>query len=150
MQNFPFLSAQLLGYVVSVPLQFLCAKFAFFLVQNFLFQCKILCANYTFCVQNLHFRSAEFSFTMQNFHFLRSEFPLSERWFLEVLIKGIHLHAFENVSLLVFFSGVNPLVPVAASEVVLGKPDRFPSYGWDNEYGHLECQWVVMATQKQE
>jgi 5-histidylcysteine sulfoxide synthase/putative 4-mercaptohistidine N1-methyltranferase len=29
----------------------------------------------------------------------------------------------------------NPMVAVAAGEVILGKPQDWPSYGWDNEYG---------------
>lgn len=30
----------------------------------------------------------------------------------------------------------NEMLPVAGSDVELGKPRDFPSYGWDNEYGH--------------
>lgn len=30
---------------------------------------------------------------------------------------------------------VNPLVPVAAGHVQIGKPRDWPSFGWDNEYG---------------
>ncbi|KAM5465334.1 hypothetical protein MauCBS54593_006580 [Microsporum audouinii] len=30
----------------------------------------------------------------------------------------------------------NDMVSVPAGEVVMGKPDDFPSFGWDNEYGH--------------
>ncbi|XP_041360130.1 ergothioneine biosynthesis protein 1-like isoform X1 [Gigantopelta aegis] len=33
----------------------------------------------------------------------------------------------------------NPLVRVKGQEVTIGKPDSFPSYGWDNEYGELKC-----------
>jgi 5-histidylcysteine sulfoxide synthase/putative 4-mercaptohistidine N1-methyltranferase len=29
----------------------------------------------------------------------------------------------------------NPLIPVAAGQVDLGKPEAVPSFGWDNEYG---------------
>jgi putative 4-mercaptohistidine N1-methyltranferase len=29
----------------------------------------------------------------------------------------------------------NPLLPVAAQEVRIGKPHDFPTFGWDNEYG---------------
>jgi hypothetical protein len=34
----------------------------------------------------------------------------------------------------------NPLLAVAGSRVVLGKPDDFPSFGFDNEYGRKEIQ----------
>ncbi|XP_073227915.1 uncharacterized protein [Porites lutea] len=33
----------------------------------------------------------------------------------------------------------NPLIEIAEQSVSLGKPENFPSYGWDNEYG----QWNV-------
>lgn len=33
----------------------------------------------------------------------------------------------------------NPMIEIAAWSVSLGKPENFPSYGWDNEYG----QWNV-------
>ncbi|MCB9654928.1 MAG: 5-histidylcysteine sulfoxide synthase [Deltaproteobacteria bacterium] len=33
---------------------------------------------------------------------------------------------------------LNPLVPVKARSVQLGKPVGWPSYGWDNEYGQRE------------
>jgi hypothetical protein len=31
---------------------------------------------------------------------------------------------------------LNEMVAVNAGTVELGKPSDFPSYGWDNEYGH--------------
>jgi hypothetical protein len=34
----------------------------------------------------------------------------------------------------------NPLLAVGGSRVVLGKPDDFPSFGFDNEYGRKEIQ----------
>ena len=30
----------------------------------------------------------------------------------------------------------NALVPMPVTEVMLGKPNDFPTFGWDNEYGH--------------
>ena len=33
---------------------------------------------------------------------------------------------------------VNELLPVEAGTVNIGKPQDFPSYGWDNEYGHKQ------------
>jgi 5-histidylcysteine sulfoxide synthase/putative 4-mercaptohistidine N1-methyltranferase len=35
----------------------------------------------------------------------------------------------------VHYPAENPLIPVAASSVRLGKPRDWPSFGWDNEYG---------------
>ena len=32
-------------------------------------------------------------------------------------------------------AGKNTMIRVASSEVTIGKPYDFPSYGWDNEYG---------------
>jgi hypothetical protein len=34
----------------------------------------------------------------------------------------------------------NPLLHVAGSKVVLGKPTDFPSFGFDNEYGRKEIE----------
>ena len=34
----------------------------------------------------------------------------------------------------------NPFIRVEQTKVKLGKDDDFPSYGWDNEYGHLETR----------
>lgn len=34
----------------------------------------------------------------------------------------------------------NDMVSVPAGEVVMGKPNDFPSFGWDNEYGHKRVQ----------
>nr|QTC10020.1 conA [Conus imperialis] len=33
----------------------------------------------------------------------------------------------------------NKMVHVAGGEVTLGKPNDFPSFGWDNEYGEAKC-----------
>ncbi|XP_789318.3 ergothioneine biosynthesis protein 1 isoform X2 [Strongylocentrotus purpuratus] len=33
----------------------------------------------------------------------------------------------------------NPFLPVEATEVLMGKPRDFPSYGWDNEYPQLKA-----------
>ncbi|WP_339867739.1 5-histidylcysteine sulfoxide synthase [Pseudohongiella nitratireducens] len=38
-------------------------------------------------------------------------------------VKGLH------------YPDDNPMIAVAATEVQLGKPRHWPSYGWDNEYG---------------
>ena len=35
--------------------------------------------------------------------------------------------------------GKNAMIRAPASEVTIGKPKDFPSYGWDNEYG----EWKV-------
>ena len=32
------------------------------------------------------------------------------------------------------------MVKVPAGKVTLGKPQDFPSYGWDNEYGQAEIE----------
>ncbi len=32
----------------------------------------------------------------------------------------------------------NPLIEVQATTVTLGKPEQWPTFGWDNEYGHDE------------
>ena len=37
-------------------------------------------------------------------------------------------------------AGENTLIRVPAGKAVLGKPDDFPSYGWDNEYGRCEMK----------
>lgn len=34
----------------------------------------------------------------------------------------------------------NKMVTAATTEVTLGKPSDFPSYGWDNEYGEVVCK----------
>ena len=36
----------------------------------------------------------------------------------------------------------NPLIEIAEQSVSLGKPENFPSYGWDNEYGQWNAKWV--------
>ncbi|MCB9235619.1 MAG: 5-histidylcysteine sulfoxide synthase [Bacteroidia bacterium] len=36
--------------------------------------------------------------------------------------------------------GDNPWIEVPGGKVVLGKPADFPTFGWDNEYGHLEVE----------
>jgi hypothetical protein len=39
----------------------------------------------------------------------------------------------------------NPLLLVRGGRVVLGKPEGFPSFGWDNEYGSKEIQvWAAV------
>nr|XP_054765384.1 uncharacterized protein LOC129272180 [Lytechinus pictus] len=35
----------------------------------------------------------------------------------------------------------NPFIPVEATEVLMGKPRDFPSYGWDNEYPQLHSRY---------
>ncbi|MBJ6798648.1 5-histidylcysteine sulfoxide synthase [Geomonas propionica] len=42
----------------------------------------------------------------------------------------------------------NELVPVAGGQVVLGKDEGHPLYGWDNEYGHHEAQLQPFAASK--
>lgn len=42
-------------------------------------------------------------------------------------------------------AGANDLVKVPAGKAVLGKPASFPGYGWDNEYGELEIEWVFRS-----
>jgi 5-histidylcysteine sulfoxide synthase/putative 4-mercaptohistidine N1-methyltranferase len=34
----------------------------------------------------------------------------------------------------------NPMLPVSGADLVLGKPNRHPYYGWDNEYGSLKVK----------
>lgn len=34
----------------------------------------------------------------------------------------------------------NKMVTAKTTEVTLGKPTNFPSYGWDNEYGEVSCK----------
>lgn len=34
----------------------------------------------------------------------------------------------------------NPVLPVSARRVALGKPTDFPTYGWDNEYGQRQVE----------
>ena len=36
----------------------------------------------------------------------------------------------------------NKFVSVERGTVTLGKPEDFPSYGWDNEYGSVTMEWV--------
>eukprot|EP00117_Sycon_ciliatum_P002388 scpid36519/ scgid5121/ Iron(II)-dependent oxidoreductase EgtB len=36
--------------------------------------------------------------------------------------------------------GKNEFIAVRAQSVSIGKPDDFPSFGWDNEYGHLNVK----------
>ena len=38
--------------------------------------------------------------------------------------------------------GANEFVRIPAGVASVGKPNDFPSYGWDNEYGLVETQWV--------
>lgn len=35
----------------------------------------------------------------------------------------------------------NPMIKVKEAEVHLGKSFDFPSYGWDNEYGQVDCTY---------
>uniref|UniRef100_A0A383W2U2 Generic methyltransferase n=1 Tax=Tetradesmus obliquus TaxID=3088 RepID=A0A383W2U2_TETOB len=42
----------------------------------------------------------------------------------------------------------NPLLHVAGSRVVLGKPDDFPSFGFDNEYGRKEIEVPAFRASK--
>lgn len=37
-------------------------------------------------------------------------------------------------------AGPNKFVQVPEGDVVLGKSRDFPTYGWDNEYGHTKIQ----------
>jgi len=34
----------------------------------------------------------------------------------------------------------NEMITVPEGTVKIGKPVDFPSYGWDNEYGHIEMK----------
>lgn len=34
----------------------------------------------------------------------------------------------------------NPMIKVPETQVRLGKSFDFPSYGWDNEYGQVDCK----------
>jgi hypothetical protein len=34
---------------------------------------------------------------------------------------------------------INNMIKVPKTRVKLGKPLDFPSYGWDNEYGNVDC-----------
>ena len=36
----------------------------------------------------------------------------------------------------------NPLIEITKRAVSMGKPENFPSYGWDNEYGEWNVKWV--------
>ena len=31
----------------------------------------------------------------------------------------------------------NPMITVDEKKITYGKPEHFPSYGWDNEYGQV-------------
>jgi len=42
----------------------------------------------------------------------------------------------------------NELIPVQGEVVLLGKPDDFPSHGWDNEYGHREVDVPAFSASK--
>ena len=39
----------------------------------------------------------------------------------------------------------NKMVCVQEREVTLGKPKAFPSFGWDNEYGEVNCRCVASS-----
>ena len=40
-------------------------------------------------------------------------------------------------------AGPNELITVQAGQVVMGKPETFPSYGWDNEYGQVTVKYEM-------
>lgn len=40
--------------------------------------------------------------------------------------------------------GQNELVKVSPRQVVLGKTQNFPSFGWDNEYGQATVEYVCV------
>ena len=42
-------------------------------------------------------------------------------------------------------AGPNKLVTVPAGQVVMGKPEAFPSYGWDNEYGQVTVEYEAQV-----
>jgi hypothetical protein len=42
----------------------------------------------------------------------------------------------------------NAMVGVSGKKVTIGKPDDFPSFGWDNEYGAREVEVASFATSK--
>lgn len=42
----------------------------------------------------------------------------------------------------------NEIVHVPAGKVTLGKPRDFPSFGWDNEYGHRDVDVPAFAASK--
>lgn len=37
----------------------------------------------------------------------------------------------------------NSMIKVEEKSVRLGKSFDFPSYGWDNEYGQVDCKYVI-------
>ena len=37
----------------------------------------------------------------------------------------------------------NPMIGVKESQVVFGKPETFPSFGWDVDYGITRVKYVV-------
>jgi 5-histidylcysteine sulfoxide synthase len=43
----------------------------------------------------------------------------------------------------------NPFVKKASTQVVIGKDINFPTFGWDNEYGHREAQVKDFAANRQ-
>jgi len=43
---------------------------------------------------------------------------------------------------------VNEMLPVDGGVVTLGKPRDFPSYGWDNEYGHRSVEVPAFAASR--
>lgn len=42
----------------------------------------------------------------------------------------------------------NEMIPVSAQSVSIGKPENFPSFGWDNEYGHRTFQVPAFKASK--
>ena len=37
----------------------------------------------------------------------------------------------------------NPMIIVPATQVRLGKPLDYPSHGWDNDYGQVDCKYII-------
>lgn len=40
-------------------------------------------------------------------------------------------------------AGQNELITVPSGQVELGKAQQIPSYGWDNEYGHVTVRYSL-------
>ncbi|WP_224959138.1 5-histidylcysteine sulfoxide synthase [Geomonas subterranea] len=63
-------------------------------------------------------------------------------------IDRVRRHEFWEVCRDAGVAPENELVPVAGGQVVLGKEEGHPLYGWDNEYGHHEAQLQPFAASK--